>query len=368
MKTPFLTFFILFFLAGLDVFAVASEENGKDLRPEWLVVNDAGAFVPFNEASGEPEVIYFRLDARDLAGRSIILKDIRPFKWFINHQLAGSGNSFEVKVDSLGKAFSSHTLLVAIHRDDRQFRNLTTSLKGDTADNTTAGLVKREGSFFRDFVVLGIVALMSLVVVIVRLNPKLASDYFSFSGVFSTRESQDSQVYTRIGSSTNILFFAYCSMLLAYFLMIVFRFTTDEFPLANLFQGNYFWSVVLQWLKLSFYVLVLFFIKIILVFGISYLFGIPEIAGLHFFNWVRLLLIIFGILTIILFVYFTWHGQSVAVHSSFLKLLGWAMGGWIILIFLKLAGSAGASMFHLFSYICATELIPFLFIIRVLYK
>ena len=368
MQTPFLTAVILFFLTGMIAVPGSAEAIEKDLKPDWMVQGSDGGFTSYKHGGSANEVIYFRIDAKDLSGRSIILRDMRPFKWFVNHQLAGSGNAFVVNIDSLARTFSSHDLLFAVHRDDRRFVNLTTVVSGERAEPATDGLVKREGSFFRDFGVLGIVLLTGLVVVIARLNPKLASDYFSFSGVFSTRESQESQLSTRIGSSTNILFFAYCSMLLAYYLMIVFQFTISEFPLASFFQGDHFWSVVLQWLKLSFYLLVLFFIKIILIFGLSYLFGIPEIAGIHFFNWVRLLLIIFGVLTIILFVYFIWHGQSATVHATLLKLLGWAMGGWIVLIFLKLSGSAGTSLFHLFSYICATELIPFLFIIKVLYN
>lgn len=367
MQTRFLTSVILFLLTALVVIPASADVKEEDLKSGWMVQSSDGSFTPY-AAGISNEVIYFKVDAKKFTGRSMILRDLRSFKWFVNHQLAGSGNTFVVDIDSLARAFSSHNLLVAVHRDDRRFVNLSTVISGEKAESTTDGLVKREGSFFRDFGVLGIIVLIGLVVVIARLNPKLASDYFSFSGVFSTRESQESQVSTRIGSSTNILFFAYCSMLLAYYLMIVFRFTISEFPLASFFQGDYFWSVVLQWLKLSFYLLILFFIKIILVFGLSYLFGIPEIAGMHFFNWVRLLLIIFGILTIVLFVYFIWHGQSTMVHATLLKLLGWAMGGWIVLIFLKLGKTAGTSLFHLFSYICATELIPFLFIIKVLYN
>jgi hypothetical protein len=368
MKTQFLAFFLLLSFFGVQALAVGVPTGEKDLKPDWLVRN-TGDFVSYRDASGSPEVVYLKLNAREISGQLLKIQGIRSFNLFINNQLAGSGKYFLLNVDSLARAFSANNLLVAIHLANGRFGNLVTALVPPAKpSDLTDGLVKREGSFFRDFGILGIVLLMGMVVLIVRLNPKLASDYFSIGGVFSTREIGDSQVYTRIGSSTNILFYAYCSMLLAYYLMIAFHFTGDEFPLANSFQGNYFWSVVLQWMKLSAYLLIFFFLKIILVFGISYLFGIPHIAGIHFFNWVRLLIIIFGLLTMILFVYFIWHGQSTDVHSAMLKLLGWIMGGWIILIFLKLSGNASTSLFHLFSYICATELIPFLFIIKVLYK
>jgi hypothetical protein len=369
MNTIFLTFCSL--LLTLTSFHTCGQELSfaeTNLKNEWLV-QEGGKFRPYSERETSPEVVYIELDARDCAGKFLKIRSVLTFTLFINNKLAGTGPHLYASVDSLATTYSASNLLVAIHRRKAGHGDITTTLVSPVRKNPlTDGLVKREGSFFKDFGILGILLLLGLAVLIVRLNPKLASDYYSFAGIFSTREIQDSQVYTRIGSSTNILFYAYCSMLLAYYFIVIFHFTGSEFPVANEFQGEHFWSVVIQWLKLAASLLFIFFLKILLVFAASYLFGIPEVAGIHFFNWVRLLLIIFGLLTIILFVYFIWHGQSPDVHAMMLKLLGWIIGGWIILIFLKLSGKASASMFHLFSYICATELIPFLLIIKVLYK
>jgi hypothetical protein len=368
MKTRFLTLFFCAFLR-CSAFAGLTTAVEIDLKDQWLVYEN-GKFIRYAERQTSPEVIYIRLKTRPLKGQHLKVSGLRVFNLFLNNRVVGSGKKMVLSTDSLSGAFSSNNLLVAIHQPHSGHNDLSTSLLRPASGEgrITDGLVKREGYYFRDFAVITVLLLMAFAVVIVRLNPKLASDYFSVRGIFSTREIQDSQVYTRIGSSTNILFYAYCSMLLAFYLIVTFHFTREEFPVANNFTGGKFLPVVLQWLKLSAILLVVFFLKIILVFGLSYLFGIPEIAGIHFFNWVRLLLIFFGLLTIILFIYFIWHGQSVAFHATMLKLLGWIVGGWIILIFLKLSGNASASMFHLFSYICATELIPFLFIIRVLYK
>jgi hypothetical protein len=140
------------------------------------------------------------------------------------------------------------------------------------------------------------------------------------------------------------------------------------YPIASEFHAETFGGIVWQWFKLSGVVLIILFGKIIVVFGLSYLFGIREVQGIHFFNWIRMLVVFFGVLSAVLFVYFLWHGHAVQTHMFFLKLLGWISAAWMILIFFKLSGRANASLFHLFSYICATELIPFLLIIKVLYN
>jgi hypothetical protein len=206
-----------------------------------------------------------------------------------------------------------------------------------------------------------------MLIVIAKLNPKLAADYFSVTRIFSMREGDDSQAYSRIASSTNILFYVYCSLMLGYFLMIVLHFLPAQYSVAILFQPSNFWQALVGWLEISLIVLGIFFLKIVLVYAMSYIFGMREIGGIHFFNWVRLLLGVFGLLTVVVFLYFAAHGHRENFYSFLLSAMAWTLAGWTILIILKLQRQLSHSMFHLFSYICATELIPFLITIKVLY-
>ena len=80
-----------------------------------------------------------------------------------------------------------------------------------------------------------------------------------------------------------------------------------------------------QWLKLGFIVLLLLFSKIVLVFLLSNLFGLRGIAGIHFFNWIRLLLIVSGALSLILFIYFISRGQNEEVYVMMLSVIIAAM-------------------------------------------
>jgi hypothetical protein len=365
MKTFLLTIYFFFFLT--TTFGQGYTIK-RDLRPQWLV-REGEQFIPFENRDNTSQVIYFRIPVKEFRGEYFQIESLKDCSLFVNNNLVATGKRALLSIDSLATAFSSNTLLVALHQNQIDPENIQTYIAikngGVIRDDM---LAQREGSSLRDFAILVILVLVIIAVVIVRLNPKLASDYFSITKIFSTREIDDNNIYTRIGSSTNILFYFYCSMLLAYYLIIIFHFVEDRFPIAPHFRADSFIMMIVQWLKLSSIIFLFLFLKIIVVFGISYLFGIAEVAGIHFFNWIRLLLVFFGLLTAVLFIYFLWHGQSGEVHASLLKLTGWITGAWMILIFLKLAGKVRASMFHLFSYICATELIPFLFIIKVLYN
>lgn len=365
MKTPaFLYTFLLMLVLGARVLAAQPLPEDTDLRERWLVYQD-NRLVPFT--GQDVSAVYFYLDGP--SGEMLKLKSHYPFAVFIDNSFAVEGTEVRLAVDSLRRVFSSSTPLVAIFQEKFEPQLLSTTIAAPEAAGQEADEIARtDYSAFRDYAITAVLILLIMFVVIIRINPKLASDYFSVNRIFSLREMEDTHGYSRIGSSTNILFYAYCSLLLAFYLLVIFHFVGSVYPIAAQFNAVTFGGLVLQWISLSFILLVILILKIILVFTFSYFFGVVEMAGVHFFNWVRVLLISAGTLSAILFIYFIWHGQSEYVHTLLLKLLGWVIGLWIVLLFLKLGSKGSTSMFHLFSYICATEVIPFLFLIKVLYN
>ena len=72
--------------------------------------------------------------------------------------------------------------------------------------------------------------------------------------------------------------------------------------------------------------------------------------------------------TIFLFIYFTVRGDSEDFFEVFLSFVIMASIAWIGVAFFKLSGRSEHSLFHLFSYICATEIIPLLITVKVLFQ
>jgi hypothetical protein len=156
-------------------------------------------------------------------------------------------------------------------------------------------------------------------------------------------------------------------MLLALCIIILLHHLPDQYVLPLAFKSTTFGGALLQWLKLSVIILMLLFAKIVMVFLLSNLFGMKGIAGIHFFNWIRLLLVISGSLSVIIFIYFISRGENSQVYVFFLSVIVTFLVGWIVIVFLKLNNRTEHSVFHLFSYICATEVIPLLITIKVLF-
>jgi hypothetical protein len=150
--------------------------------------------------------------------------------------------------------------------------------------------------------------------------------------------------------------------------MIIQYHLPDAYALPLYFKINGFWSAIGQWLKISTIILAIFFVKILLVFSFTRLFGLKGLTRVHFFNWVRLLLIGIGTFSVMLFVYYISRGRNTDIFIVFLSLIIATLAAWIFIVLLKLAGKSEHSMFHLFSYICATEVLPLLITIRVLFQ
>lgn len=367
MKTLSLRIILFLTFCGVHTLSAQSYVLKKDLRSEWQAF-DGAKFMPFIE-SDDARVFYLGIKNPDPRGEYIRVSAKEPVSVFVNNQLAGSFRSRVLSIDSLAKIAGEDRLLIAIYYDKLAAGDVSTELLSASARSQfTPEYDKRRQSFFKDFVIVGTLILLVMVAVMIRLNPKLAADYFSISRIFSLRDTEDLQISSRIGNSSNILFYVYCSLLLGFYLLVIFHFVPSVYPVSHSFQSESFFEALTDWLTLSSILLGFLVLKIFLVISFSSLFGMPQVAGIHFFNWVRIIVVFLGLLTLFLIIYFIWYGQDIFLLSLLLRLLAWIIAGWIVLIYLKLGRKSSASMFHLFSYICATELIPFLFVIRVLYK
>jgi len=364
-------YILIFFFVSIASQSV-SQENliiKRNLQPNWLIHTERG-FSEFAKAKESTNTIYFLINPNTYRGDHLLLSGSTNFSVMVNDfLLIDNVMQVNLPLDSLQRLTSDEVLFVAVHQNQKidQHKLLTYiySNVGTTMSSIDVSPSLRKDTSFQDFVVTAVLVLFIFLVSVIRLNPKLSSDYFSITKIFSLRESEDDQFYYRM-TSTNILFYLLTSMIFSLFFLLVGQFIDllDEF---NLQVGSYV-DCVLTWINLSLIVLSLLFVKIVVTFAMALLFGAREVAGFHFMNFIRLALVSVGLLTLVLVIYFLLHGQRIGFYNFLYTSLGWILVGWIILFFLKLVNRIRYSVFHLFSYICATEIIPVLLIIKVLYK
>lgn len=363
----------IFFLCSvsLSVFSQKRFTVVKDLRDDWMQY-DGEVFQPLMDfpITGL-STVYFRLNPVERSSQFLRLKSAKTYFVFVNGKIKGEydGESF-LRLDSLLHSPAGRPALVAIHQRRINERDLVTEVvsrsNGFTSSEVEA--VTKPYFYFRDFVVIAGLLVIALFVFALRVNPKLAPDYFSISRIFTMRDADDSQASARLTAGSNVQFYVLCSLMIGFYLMIVLYNLPAEYVLPTRFQASTFWMMWLQWLKLSALVFVVLISKIFLIFATTHLFGMRGLARFHFFNWMRLLLVVLGVATVAVFTYFIARGDGGFLYVMFLAVVVMTLTAWIVVAFFKLGGKSGHSIFHLFSYLCATEIIPLLITVKVLFQ
>lgn len=337
----------------------------KDLQEEWRVHSE-GEFQLFVKGAS-PSVIYFVVDPLYYRGDHLLIQSHHPVSILINGKLIDTNISTSLlSLDSLGARYGK--LNFAIYQQafsDDLITRIVTKTNGNLQSQDD--FESKPTTHFRDFVVVIFMLLVVFFLVLFRLNPKLTIDYFSVRRTLMLRESDDQQAYSRI-ISISILFYFLVSLCVGLFLMIVVRFAPNDYYISIAIHYSDFVSIILYWLKVSLIVFGVILVKSLFVHGLAYLFGFSEVSSFHFFNFTRILLILFFLVTTAAVMYFLAMGYSPSFYMTLFQAIRYVMFFWIVLMFLKLGNRLEFARFHLFSYLCATEILPLLVIAKVLYE
>lgn len=362
---------VFFLLTCSSVFAQEKFTVLKDLKGEWMTYEENSYRAITEIPLSGLNTVYFELQPTKYpAGAYLRLQSDKEYFLFINGKVRGEyKGQVLLNLDSLVQAAYSAHYLLAIHQKKINSKNLTSQIilrRPPSAVITDT--VARPYSYLRDFVVVSGLLIILLFILTMRLNPKLAAEYFSIPRMFASRDVEDSQASGRLTSGSNVQFYILCSLLIGFYLLIILYNLPPKFALPNRFYASGFWMICWQWLKLSVIIFYVFVLKIFIIFSLTRLFGMRGMARFHFFNWMRLLLVVFGSATVVLFIYFISHGTRYDFFVVFLSLMVAALITWTVVAFFKLSGRNEHSMFHLFSYLCATEIIPLLITVKVLFQ
>lgn len=335
----------------------------KDLQTEWTVFSE-GKYRGYQETD-QINAIHILVDPSRYKGDKLMVQSDEKFSVFINDQLwDDQTRKFTLAMDSLPTK-----AVVSLYTKERiTSQSLRTIITTELPTVALSGPLDRQGNDAQNFVIAAGLLLIVFFVFILRLNPKLTFHYFSLSKLFSLRESDESQMFARITSSANVLFYLFASLLAGYVIMVMVIGLTPRYKFQHFLTAQSFIDISLRWLQVSSIIVIVFFCKALVITLLSMLFGIRDQAGFQFLGFIRSTLLIAALLAACAAFYFIINGSNEGWYSFLYASLRWIMVGWVILVFLKLIRRAPFSAFHLFSYICATELIPFLIAVKVLYE
>ncbi len=203
-----------------------------------------------------------------------------------------------------------------------------------------------------------------LVVAVFKLkNSTILMNYLKFVNSFSLRNKQEYLLNIRVVNKINVYFIVLLSMLVSIVLTSIF-YNSDV--VEDLFLKNLsFVELLLFWLTGVGLVVFLFFSKILWVNIISSLMRIEKFRPIHYFNYIRWSFMTYLACMFIWLILVHALGETVATAASFLiPIILILFGLRCLFLCFKILNFGRYRKLYLFSYLCATEIVPYIIIVR----
>lgn len=338
----------------------------KELKSSWLQFADEYQSIGTSSLTGI-YTIYFHVDGAAFKGQYLFIKNTEEVNLFVNGKLISNGKKITLSIDSLSRLYSSK-LFFGVY-SEKEVHLLTTQIisSNSSLELNSQEISPRAPTFFRDYAIIVSSALLIFLLVLFKTNPQLTLDYFSFTKIFSVQERNENLLVSRITSSANLLFYLFCALLTGFLLSAVFYFAGSFFLVAKSIEIQSLGQSFLIWLRLSLFILLLLTSKLIIVLFFSLVFKFRETVSFQFFNFLRFVLFTAVVMMLLSLGYFIFKGEQPVFYERLIILALVLLSAGSIMVLIKLLARADFSFFHLFSYLCVSEIIPLVIIIKIFF-
>lgn len=322
-----------------------AQYSTNDLRPRWMKYSD-GQYFPYDYA----DAIHFRLEETDQRDTLVIMG--KGFHVFVNNQwlCKGEGEG-EIKfpVEKLIKQFPSPTMISIFSPDNVVHTFLRHPLLLNKAEERIMPTQKR-------FVQLAFLILTAIFAIILNINRTYGANLLLAPGFYFG----ETVPVGHISSPLNIIYTLFGVLVWGFIL------STNQLKLPFL---TYFQSVEGQFLYGIAFSAILFLavcLKIAFTALLAWVYNISGSIGMQSYQLNRLWVAMGIVLCVFWVSYVLLSGKAfLPPFFKYIIILFLLAGYWFIfLVMAKLKNSK--STFQLFSYFCASEILPFLIFIKVL--
>jgi hypothetical protein len=333
-----------------------------DLKPRWSFgSSDANRFDPRSDRP--PESIFFHIDPALFADGRLVIAGAPVEAVWIDGVLASAYRGWSGALDSLRNTGEAIVCISVLFKPGQQDQVQTyVQQPGDSEVEQP-----RLNSALRDFVFTAVLILVILWSVLSWVQSKLAVDYVAFYKAFALHESEDRLQRSRMGGSGNLPFYLFTALVVSFLLLLAFHHSGESFAISGGFRVSGVGQGLLSWATLFTGVVIFIAGKLALVSLLGILFDVWEFSVVQFFSFVQILLgvAVVGLLAMVL--YFASHGANPAMYRSCILAVWVVLAVWMATLFIRLIRQKLGRPFYLFSYLCATEIIPLLITLGVVY-
>lgn len=344
----------------------------KDLRHEWYFYDSRSeSYFPLvSKALFKDKTIHFDLAPKQYNNSFLKITADKPLSVFINNAIIDivTGEKY-YSIDSLSRLYGEKAFHIALYNKNLNIYGVSTAIVKLTPTQQKALaedviVVKpRADNPFQNFMVGALVIIVAFLAALYNYFPRVLSDFFKITKALALRESDENLIKSRPLSQINLLFYLYLSFLAGLVLMMIAN-AAETHMEAGIFYPEGFGDGIWKWLKLSLIIFGWLIVKLLLVSNMSGLFKLGNFSVSHYINYVRITLLIFTLgLMIIIFSWFGFDILSPSYYEGVFGLILVLMAVRVLILFFKLLSTASYKSLHLFSYLCGTEVIPYVILL-----
>ncbi|MEQ8244934.1 DUF4271 domain-containing protein [Fulvivirga sp.] len=366
MRVFFYIIILIIFSGG--AFAQTDTVLVKDFSNEWYFFDGNKQLPLVRKSDFKGNIVTLSIDKRDYEDALLSIQSSQEISLFVNGSLI---DVFSDKIildfqelgeedDIVSLSIYSKTLNPYL-LSTGAYRVINGNL--DPLKDDVVVVNPRSSDAFFNFLISSLVVLGIFFAILMNRFPKVMSEYFRLSRAISPRELDENLLKSRPLVASNMFVYAFLSLVIAFNVLGLVN-ISGALPQMEIFHPSSFGQAILSWLQISVLVFGAIFLKLIVVGYFASLYSLQGFINSHFYNFTRLLLMIacFVLLLITFFQLGGFHLDAATYYNMYIAAI-FSLTLLSVIIYLKLLSSAPFKNLHLFSYLCATELIPFVIIL-----
>lgn len=332
---------------------------------EWLKIDENGRYVPFigYEKTDSP-VIGIVLDLPRYVGNSLRCCVPKQSAILIEQQMVGhydKAGCVLFDIDSLQRLYGREQVLISVYQPKSFFENLDFSVvtKGKGQQAVVSDLsLKRENTPLENFFIVGLLVLLGSYAFQINQFPRTFKNLYDFGKVFSFKVREEN-TRVKLFHELHFVFLLHHCLLVAYLLILL----TSAHSLVDLSavigQQDTFWAFVITWLKLAVAVFLVIWLKYIMVMMLGSLFGLKALKYMHALDFMRMSLILWSFVFVVMTLIYASALVANPLYANILVYIFIAFAfARVVVLYYRLFTSKSFRNVYLFSYICASEIIP----------
>lgn len=364
---------LTFFLFSHTSAAFSQNVRVQDLKGEWLVYNqDQESLVPFVKDFFDQKSINFYLDLNKYQDYHLSLDLPTKTSLLIENRIVFSSKKRVTKffnIDSLKQLYNADNILISIFSADINVEKIGSEIvdrNSNQLSNSTETMVdisRRRHNIYIDFFILAVISILASVVFVKQIIKSTFSDYLSVSSTFSIKPKSEALYSIGVFASSNILMYILYGLSLGF--MIIMTLASSPNELITGFQNEKPFQLIGLSLLLSIVLVILLVLRYFLLRIVGGLYKMKNLVSIQFYDYLRITFFMLLVFFVLLVFNFGIGGSLINTDKSlFVIIFIFLLCLRPLFIFLKLNNLAGIKNLHLFSYICATELIPLTIIVK----